>query len=221
MPRRSWFLPRTRSSAEEEEPVLCCLEPGCGVLRKTVGCACTGHFSRAVRVLSAAVVHVRQGLKRWEHRAFGFLYDTSTYTRSSTRDTGRYALLDAGNAHWRGLPAAPRLLVVGYLTSEWGDNSVGKEMAAVLQSHNTRRLQVRCYALGARMSPSRDSLMWRDRAQRHCTGGLQDLADTPSLAAARVINEQHVHILIDLNGWMPGHRASILALSPAPVQASM
>ena len=32
--------------------------------------------------------------------------------------------------------------VVGYATSEWGDNSVGKEMAAVLQSHDTRRLQV-------------------------------------------------------------------------------
>lgn len=173
-----------------------------------------------VHVLSVVVEYGRQGFKRWEHAPFGFLYDTSTYTRSSTRDTGRYALLDAGNAHWRGLPAAPRQLVVGYLTSEWGDNSVGKEMTAVLQSHDTRRLQVRCYALAARVSPSRDSLMWRDRAQRHCTGGLQDLADAPSLAAADVINQQHVHILIDLNGWMPGHRASILALSPAPIQAS-
>jgi hypothetical protein len=62
---------------------------------------------------------------------------------------------------------------VGYLTSEWGDNSVGKEMAAVLQSHDKGRLEARCYGLAARLTPSHDSLMWRHKVQPHCAGGLQ------------------------------------------------
>ena len=50
---------------------------------------------------------------------------------------------------------------------------MGKEMAAVLQSHDKGRLEARCYGLAARLTPSHDSLMWRHKVQPHCAGGLQ------------------------------------------------
>ena len=56
------------------------------------------------------------------------------------------------------------------------------------------------------------------QVDRWCSGGLQDISDLPTQDAAHKINRDAVHILIDLNGWMPGHRAAVLALTPVPVQ---
>ena len=160
-----------------------------------------------------------QGLRAHAHPPFGFLYHTHAYAPASSSVSGPYALLETSKGHWRGLSGAGRRkLVVAYITSEWGDNSVGKEIGAVLASHQRQKFQVKCYALASRLSPSVRSLSWRERAHGLCHGGLDDLSDMPTDAAAARVNRHGVHILVDLNGWMPGHRAAVLALSPAPVQ---
>ena len=41
------------------------------------------------------------------------------------------------------------------------------------------------------------------------------LSDT---AIATAINERSVHVLVNLNGWITGHRSGALVLCPAPVQ---
>ena len=95
---------------------------------------------------------------------------TRTRTRRSSREKGQYALAPSLPAHQHvtasltvslATTPAPRRLVVGYVTSEWGDNSVGKEMQAVLVSHDLRRIVPRCYALSPRMPPSPSSALWR------------------------------------------------------------
>jgi protein O-GlcNAc transferase len=58
-------------------------------------------------------------------------------------------------------------------------------------------------------------MRWTCRA---CEGGLELLgALSDGEAAARVAGKR-VHVLVDLNGWMPGGRPGILARRPAPIQ---
>ena len=40
----------------------------------------------------------------------------------------------------------------------------------------------------------------------------------PDAAIASAINERSVHVLVNLNGWIQGHRNVVCALVPAPVQ---
>jgi hypothetical protein len=175
--------------------------------------------ARVIRLVAASAArreemsNAAQGLAAFEHPPFGYIPAYASHpprTAAGRRSSGAYAL--AGSGHER------RVLVVAYVTSEWGDNSVGKEMAAVIARHDRRRFQPRCYALAARLSPSAASREWRDNVRRSCEGGLQDLSDDSAQEAAGRINEDGAHVLVDLNGWMPGHRAAVLALQPAPVQ---
>jgi hypothetical protein len=57
-------------------------------------------------------------------------------------------------------------------------------------------IQVRCYALAMRITPSQASLEWRDKAQQLCHGGMTDLSEAPTAAAAEEINRHAAHILI-------------------------
>lgn len=64
-----------------------------------------------------------------------------------------------------------RRLRVGYMTSEFGDNSVGREMAAVAAAHSRARVVVLCFALSLPPQGSgRDDKaeQWRRRMSRLC-----------------------------------------------------
>ena len=122
-------------------------------------------------------------------------------------------------AHAPGAPGAARGLRVGYLSSEFGDNSVGREVAAIAAAHaRGRRVRALCFALGARAAPGVEALRWQEAASALCEGGLRQLAALDDRAAAAEVNRAGLHVLVDLNGWMPGHRAAVLALQPAPLQ---
>jgi predicted O-linked N-acetylglucosamine transferase (SPINDLY family) len=117
-----------------------------------------------------------------------------------------------------------RVLSVAYLTSEWGDNSVGREMHAVIHHHarSGSRIRAKCLDINPAPKISRETgtskPSWRERIASVCEGGLVDLSAMDDITAAREVNRMRLHILVDLNGWMPGSRAGILALRPAAVQ---
>ena len=63
---------------------------------------------------------------------------------------------------------SPRLRI-GYVTSEFGDNSVGREMAAVAAAHSPARVAVLCFALsspGASSGRREPGERWRRRMGR-------------------------------------------------------
>jgi predicted O-linked N-acetylglucosamine transferase (SPINDLY family) len=117
-----------------------------------------------------------------------------------------------------------KALSVAYLTSEWGDNSVGREMHAVITHHarSASRIRATCLDINAQKSAGKSDQnggnTWRINIQTVCQGGLVDLSEGDDIQAARKVNGMKFHILVDLNGWMPGSRAGILALRPTAVQ---
>lgn len=48
----------------------------------------------------------------------------------------------------------------------------------------------------------------------------RDLSHETAQAAAALIRQDRLHVLVDLNGWIDGARPTTLALQPAPVVLS-
>jgi predicted O-linked N-acetylglucosamine transferase (SPINDLY family) len=84
----------------------------------------------------------------------------------------------------------------------------------VLEAHNPTRIEVRLFDY----SPARDDAFTR----RLAVSGLlrHDIRELSDEAAARLIAEQRLHILVDLKGYTTGARLGICALRPAPLIVS-
>ncbi|EKX49617.1 hypothetical protein GUITHDRAFT_135804 [Guillardia theta CCMP2712] len=117
------------------------------------------------------------------------------------------------------LPNSPdRRISVGYITSEWGDNSVGREIHAVLERHSARRVRPVCFMLKDPLEGSLRAREWREKTSRACGSGLVPLHHLSDVEGAERVNKERLHVLVDLNGWMSGSRVRILALQPAMLQ---
>jgi predicted O-linked N-acetylglucosamine transferase (SPINDLY family) len=57
------------------------------------------------------------------------------------------------------------------------------------------------------------------RRLQHAAHGFHDVAGQPPAMVAQRINEAHIDILIDVDGWCAGAMSEVFALRPAPVQA--
>lgn len=47
-----------------------------------------------------------------------------------------------------------------------------------------------------------------------------DVSQLSDAGAARAVNRDETHVLVDLNGWSGGHRATMVSMRPAPVQVT-
>ncbi|KAG5588652.1 hypothetical protein H5410_049086 [Solanum commersonii] len=103
-------------------------------------------------------------------------------------------------------------LRVGYVSSDFGDHPVSHLMCSVFGMHDRENVEVFCYAL----SPN-EGTEWEIFIQSEA----EHFIDVSSLtfdATARMINEDRIQILIDLNGYTKGERSEIFAMQPAPIQ---
>lgn len=110
----------------------------------------------------------------------------------------------------RARPARDRLRI-GYLSSDLYDHPVGLLFAPILESHDTNRVETRCYALAHR----RDHV----RARIDAVGPVVDLAALDDSAAAERIAMDELDLLVDLVGFTNAGRCGLLARRPAPLQA--
>jgi protein O-GlcNAc transferase len=106
-----------------------------------------------------------------------------------------------------------RRLRVGYVSGDYRRHPVGFFIAPVLENHSDAEVEVFCYSNDER----RDAMTARLRSAADHWRDISALRDE---AAADLIVEDGIDILIDLSGHTPGHRLELFARRPAPVQAS-
>ena len=109
--------------------------------------------------------------------------------------------------------APSRRLRIGYISSDvYRVHPVGKSINACLRSHDADRFEVHAFLLvGSQLEELEDL--------EDGTGGvlLTDLSILSSAEGALAVNEEGIHVLIDLNGHTSGVRMELLAYNPAPV----
>ncbi|KAJ1490170.1 hypothetical protein T484DRAFT_1777693 [Baffinella frigidus] len=117
-----------------------------------------------------------------------------------------------------------------YMSWDLADNSVGREILAVVSRHNPARVVPFAIPLSPaahRSPPERAAMEQLRRACEKRGGGWIEIDDAApggaghglANAVARV-NGARLHILIDAQGWGRGHALRVLAAHPAPIQVS-
>ncbi|XP_022761810.1 probable UDP-N-acetylglucosamine--peptide N-acetylglucosaminyltransferase SEC isoform X3 [Durio zibethinus] len=105
-------------------------------------------------------------------------------------------------------------LRVGYVSSDFGNHPLSHLMGSVFGMHNRENVEVFCYAL----SPN-DGTEWRLRIQSEAEHFI-DVSSMSSDTIVKMINEDKIQILVNLNGYTKGARNEIFAMQPAPIQIS-
>ena len=103
---------------------------------------------------------------------------------------------------------------IGYLSANFRPHPNAYLMGDLYRRHDRSRFKVHAYSLG----PADESL----ERQRVVDGAdvFRDLDTLPPQAAAQLIANDGIDILIDLSGYVRHARPGILALKPAPIQVS-
>ncbi|KAK8545493.1 hypothetical protein V6N13_066771 [Hibiscus sabdariffa] len=105
-------------------------------------------------------------------------------------------------------------LKVGYVSSDFGNHPLSHLMGSVFGMHNRENVEVFCYALS-----QNDGTEWRRRIQSEAEHFI-DVSALSSDVIAKMINQDGIQILINLNGYTKGARNEIFAMQPAPIQVS-
>ena len=105
-------------------------------------------------------------------------------------------------------------ITIGYLSEQFRNAATGHLMAGLFGCHDRTRFKVIAYSWG-----KNDDSYYRHKIESE----VERFVDIRSLSnhdAAHRIHNDKVDILIDLMGWMKGHRMEILARKPAPIQVN-
>lgn len=102
-------------------------------------------------------------------------------------------------------------LRIGYLSSDLREHAVGHLMAEVFALHDRARVEIFAYDCG----PAADDPL--SRSFRATADHWRPVSAVDDAAAARMIAEDGIQILIDVNGYTREGRTKLVALRPAPV----
>ncbi|KIL99047.1 TPR domain protein putative component of TonB system [Paramagnetospirillum magnetotacticum MS-1] len=110
-------------------------------------------------------------------------------------------------------PDPGRVIRVGYVSADLRRHPLGLLMRPVLKGHDPARIFAACYSTRSGdddITPElrRHAALWRD------------VAGLDAEALARLIQDDGMDILVDLDGQTAGNRLDLFARKPAPVQIS-
>ena len=103
-------------------------------------------------------------------------------------------------------------ITVGYLSNNFRNHPTAHLINDIFQLHDKDRFTINVYSYG-----EDDGSLYRRKIEQNCDVFV-DLRDRAHGDAARQIFNDHVDILVDLVGYMRGHRLEISACHPAPIQ---
>lgn len=110
--------------------------------------------------------------------------------------------------------AAPeRRLRIGYVSADFNEHPAGRNFLPLIREHARDRFEIFCYS----STSSRAALTER---MRRCSDGWREILGVPDDAAAQMIRDDRIDILVDLSLHSAGNRLLIFARKPAPVQAT-
>jgi protein O-GlcNAc transferase len=107
----------------------------------------------------------------------------------------------------------PERLCVGLVSDDFRNHPVGYFLENLLTNIDPNQIELKAYPV----RPRSDELTTRIRSRFAAWKPLAGLADE---AAARLIRNDGIHILLDLSGHTSHNRLPVFAWKPAPVQAS-
>jgi len=110
-------------------------------------------------------------------------------------------------------PSRERPLRIGYVSPDFRDHVVGRNLLPLFQRHDRRNFEILCYAGVARPDPMTDEFQ-QYASQWQSTIGMGDEA------LADLVRRDGVDILVDLTQHLAGNRLPMFARRPAPVQVS-
>jgi predicted O-linked N-acetylglucosamine transferase (SPINDLY family) len=106
-----------------------------------------------------------------------------------------------------------KLLRIGYVSPNFGDHVVGRNVLPLLRNHDRRQFEVFCYSV----APHSDRMT---RSFQACAQIWREMAAVTDENAARQVRSDGIDILIDLALHLAGNRLLIFAQQSAPVQVS-
>ena len=110
-------------------------------------------------------------------------------------------------------PNPERRLRIGYVSPDFRDHVVGRNLIPLFRRHDRRDFEIFCYS--GVTKPDKLTEEFRQRADHwRNTAGVADEA------FAEMIRRDGVDILVDLSQHMAGNRLPMFARQPAPVQVS-
>ena len=106
-----------------------------------------------------------------------------------------------------------RRLRIGYVSPDFRDHVVGRNILPILARHDHARFEVFCYS--AVTQPDAFTRRFKQAADVW-----RDVAGTPEAEVAQLIRNDRIDILVDLTLHMAGNRLPVFARKPAPVQVT-
>jgi protein O-GlcNAc transferase len=106
-----------------------------------------------------------------------------------------------------------RRLRVGYLSPDFCTHVVGWNLLPLLEHHDHSKFEVYCYSNVRRPDAFTDKI-------RSCVDVWRDINALSDEAAAQLIRDDQIDILVDLALYMAANRLLIFARKPAPVQVT-
>jgi protein O-GlcNAc transferase len=106
-----------------------------------------------------------------------------------------------------------RRLRIGYVSPDFREHVVGRNVLPLLQRHDHAKFEIFCYA----NNPNSDEYT---RQFREASDGWREIQRADDDAAAQKIRSDGIDVLIDLAGHTSHNRLLVFARKPAPVQAT-
>jgi predicted O-linked N-acetylglucosamine transferase (SPINDLY family) len=104
--------------------------------------------------------------------------------------------------------SASTQLKIGYVSSDFSMHAVANFILPILENHDKQRFQIFLYSTKQNVSSHFFKLGFP----------IKNIYGISSINAAKIIYDDKIDILFDLNGHTEGSRLDVFALNPAPVQ---
>jgi hypothetical protein len=110
-------------------------------------------------------------------------------------------------------------IVIAYVSSDFTAHATSHLLKGAFAYHDSSKYTVHCISLDLEKHPraSHSDEPWHELIRKNCNVSFI----SPSVSAregATFVQELHVVVLINLNGWTAGHRNDIFQQRPAPLQ---
>jgi predicted O-linked N-acetylglucosamine transferase (SPINDLY family) len=196
------------------------LKPDFPEAQSTLGAALAGkgEFDEAIAVFRRALQHQPENARTHSNLVYTLHFHPGSTTRMITEERQRWNRQFGAPPNRSAAPYAndrnpDRPLRIGYVSPDFRDHVVGRNLLPLFERHDLRSFEIFCYSGVVR--PDKLTEEFRRRAvQWRSSVGVTDEA------LAGMIRRDGVDILVDLSQHLAGNRLPMFAHKPAPAQVS-